>query len=548
MKVFVPSPDQKTVMESAESFCILAGPGTGKSAMALELARSESKKIKKFQSILFISFSNAAVMRLAKTAGVQIESCRNLKFMTYHSLAWEMIKSYGRHYKMPSKIKVMDEIEKGIMRAEGFKVDSRDFSELLEIARKTGKVSFDLMLPLALKILKKIPQMAAIESMRFPLIIADEFQDTNEDQWELLKLIGEKSRVIAMGDLNQVIQGDEYSKKVKLIDDFKNWKKIEVFKFSHASHRCKSADILNFANCLIDSKKFVPSARDVQLKPIYRTQVRATVATECLKIFKSFPDKKIGILVPSANMAQQIAKKLKLPEKGVTVEVPIYTKIPISESAKDSFRCACLAAYNLRKSKTDINYIEAAKALSVMRMAFSSKVKFAATDVTAFITDLKAPPSRRGVKKPLYELINNAAAEMDIKAFESYFIDKIETHAKFKTVAEQIRSLGHSLVNPALSASAQMEFAFEHYRENREPTGLYGSEHKQARVEVVSMWKSKGREFDFVIMVVDATGLANTIALDTEKRLLYVAATRAKEWLGVIYITNSQGVALKKVL
>jgi len=42
-------------------------------------------------------------------------------------------------------------------------------------------------------------------SISYPYIIVDEFQDTDQHEWKLVKLLGEKSNIIALADLEQRI-------------------------------------------------------------------------------------------------------------------------------------------------------------------------------------------------------------------------------------------------------------------------------------------------------------------------------------------------------
>lgn len=93
-----------------------------------------------------------------------------------------------------------------------------------------------------------------------------------------------------------------------------------------------------------------------------------------------------------------------------------------------------------------------------------------------------------------------------------------------------------------------MEFPFDHFRETRTPKGLYGDTVAGGKVEILSMWKSKGREFDHVIIVFDPRDFSQNVSIETEKRLFYVACTRAKEWLGIIYPTGSPGRVLAQTL
>ena len=53
--------------------------------------------------------------------------------------------------------------------------------------------------------------------------------------------------------------------------------------------------------------------------------------------------------------------------------------------------------------------------------------------------------------------------------------------------------------------------------------------------------KAKGREFDFIAMIVDPRGESSFSPIDEQRRLYYVYGTRAKQWLGVLFVVNHLG-------
>lgn len=62
--------------------------------------------------------------------------------------------------------------------------------------------------------------------------------------------------------------------------------------------------------------------------------------------------------------------------------------------------------------------------------------------------------------------------------------------------------------------------------------------------------KAKGREFDYVMMVVEPREESGRTPLEEKRRLYYVCvtATRAKKWLAVVYCGSDLGNILGPVL
>jgi superfamily I DNA/RNA helicase len=548
--MFDPSTEQKLILDGDSHALVDAGPGTGKSAMALELTRKIAKTLKKPQKVLFLSFSNAAVNRLAATAGITLDTVKsNLSFMTYHALAWEIVRTHGRLWGLSNRLSVLDEVEFLLAVASTqLKSDGNSYDDFLQFAKANHKISFEIMVPLAIKILKSSDDIRRIESKRFPLIIADEFQDTNPDQWELLKAIGEQSRVIALGDLNQVIYGKDYETAKELFENFKTWKSVQTSPFSRHSYRCKNNHILDFSYDLVNSRTADMRNSTVQVRSCYRHQLRTMVATTCAPILRTSQaqGKSIGILTGSAAVAQKLAIDLKIPPEGSVMQMPIHAKIPVSEARKESFRLAALSLYQFKKTKNEKNLVNAARALMALKTNWAARKLKSPVQYEDVIKELSPPKSKRS-KKPIYDLVMSEVYA-DFKSFESIFKEALQNSSLFSSAGESIDSIGHSLMNSESNLSAQMEFPFDHFRETRTPKGLYGDTVAGGRVEILSMWKSKGREFDHVIIVFDPRDFSQNVSVETEKRLFYVACTRAKEWLGIIYPTGSPGRVLAQTL
>jgi len=68
-----------------------------------------------------------------------------------------------------------------------------------------GRVCFDLFAPLALDLLTRARRIRDRVASRFPLILVDEAQDTGEQQWACVKTLAEKSQVVCLADLDQLI-------------------------------------------------------------------------------------------------------------------------------------------------------------------------------------------------------------------------------------------------------------------------------------------------------------------------------------------------------
>ncbi len=72
------------------------------------------------------------------------------------------------------------------------------------LGRDRTRLSYDDLIPAARKLLES-RRLLGLVRRRWPLVICDEFQDTNDEQWRLLTLLGGEGRLLLLGDPNQMI-------------------------------------------------------------------------------------------------------------------------------------------------------------------------------------------------------------------------------------------------------------------------------------------------------------------------------------------------------
>lgn len=247
------NPQQRSAVESIEGpLLVLAGAGAGKTRVIahriLHIVRSGVEP----QRILAITFTNkaAAEMRervealLRKQEGV----AAGLPFVsTFHSLGLTLIKENAkllgykrtpvifdrsdslREIKAALKAAGAEDIEprsalgvisrqKGDGVTAGEYAAAAQYSNEREIAkaweryeealRREGALDFDDLLVRAVDLLEQYPEVRAQYQHRWRYIHIDEYQDTNTIQARLAELlVGPEKNICAVGDLDQTIYG-----------------------------------------------------------------------------------------------------------------------------------------------------------------------------------------------------------------------------------------------------------------------------------------------------------------------------------------------------
>jgi superfamily I DNA/RNA helicase len=162
-------------------------------------------------------------------------------------------------------------------------------------------------------------------------------------------------------------------------------------------------------------------------------------------------------------------------------------------------------------------------------------------------TGARLEASERNLASPLGRLIGDLGVALDIAGYVRDLANALNEFREFRVTAARI------VAHDRIASDAVRPFrpgirAFHDFRLTRTAKGLYGYEAMEGKTHVLTYHKGKGREFDFVILVVDPRDESGRTPLDEKRRLYYVCATRARKWLGVVYCGTELGNVLGPVL
>lgn len=119
-----------------------------------------------------------------------------------------------------------------------------------EFCETVGAVDFSELLLRTCELFNKHPEILSLQHRRFKHILVDEFQDTNHIQYKLVQLLcGENCTVMAVGDDDQSIyswRGANYRNMPNFLRDFKDAKLIAL----EENYR-SSQNVLDLANSLM---------------------------------------------------------------------------------------------------------------------------------------------------------------------------------------------------------------------------------------------------------------------------------------------------------
>lgn len=204
---------RQQVLDHTGHTLVLGGPGSGKTTLALAKAYGATPALRPGQSVLFLSFSRAAVARLDEAAADQFPSMdrRLVRIQTFHSLCWELLKAHGYLLGAPRRLSVLTPHEEaarsGGVSAKPWEKEAfaEWHQERTHLFHEEGLVAFDLFAPKVTEILQRSRRIRDLTAARYPLIIVDEAQDTNADQWAVAKELAQRSTMVCLADPDQMI-------------------------------------------------------------------------------------------------------------------------------------------------------------------------------------------------------------------------------------------------------------------------------------------------------------------------------------------------------
>ena len=169
------------------------------------------------------------------------------------------------------------------------------------------------------------PRLCRLLSDTYPIIVVDEFQDTNLDEWRMISALGQQSRLIALADAEQRIyefRGADPARIGAFIERFKP----TVFDFGKENNRSDGTDITDFGNDLLTGANIGKTYTHVNVERygFYRDEPlcaakHAVLPARQRLIRSQKPDWSLAILVSSKDMMLKVSGYLasssqRLPE------------------------------------------------------------------------------------------------------------------------------------------------------------------------------------------------------------------------------------------
>ncbi len=634
---------------------IVAGAGTGKTTVITKkISHLLEKGIAQPENILALTFTEKAANEMQERVDTEIElGYTELQISTFHTFCQRLLEKFGFEIGLPKSFRLITDTDAWLLvrdhiydfnldyyrplgnpnsnihtlldhfskakdelisaqnyldYVEGLILDKDDAeviekNRLIEIANayhtynklilENNALDFGDLIYYSVKLLKERPNILKAIQAQFTHVLVDEFQDVNYAQYELIRLLAEKSQLTVVGDDDQSIysfRGSNVSIILRFKEDFPSATEVvltenyrsgqEILDLAYQSIIYNNPDRLE-AKLSID-KKLV--AKGKVEKCVIEHIHTETLDTEVFTVIKKILELKkqqeettwddFAILVRANGHAQPFLNALEtygvpyeflasggLYRQPIVLDVLAFLRIIARQYENDSWyrlmRLPCISV-----DPNDVQkLVSGAKRKSISYSEALGRAKeFFVNDASILHLDALVSSVHKGIEaakheKPtavLYDFLETIGYLTYLTHEEGVGNKQVVRQIQYlKQVFDLIR--GYEEITPGANVLGFVEH-FDFVLESGDQGKIFQPRETSESVNVMTIHASKGLEYKFVFMVNCVEERFPTRArssgielppelihehlsdnadfhIEEERRLFYVGVTRAKEQL-----------------
>ncbi len=436
------------------------------------------------------------------------------------------------------------------------------YGEYESYLRDNNLVDFDDLLSLTYKILDEHPQIAKDLSSKYQYIMVDEYQDTNELQLKLLhKLCATHKNICVVGDDDQSIYGWRGAHIRNILEFDQDFSDAKVFKLEH-NYRSREP-ILKVANALIAhnrsrlGKELIStrgSGEDVALLHSSDENEEARkIAAKVAKLLSSGVNSsqiailyRVNVLSRSieeglnrAKISYRLVGGLRFYDRAEVKDIISYLRVIANEHDDFSFKRI------INKPKRGLGKATIDKLEDAATKVNSSLFGYIYNSSDKVLDDLVKMKNTKTLKK----LVADVKQMQQIATNTTYsIVDELENIFKIKDIYRATQEEFERFLN-----IDEFYALFKDYIKNNptatldeflnETTLLSDQDEIDGdSIYMMSIHASKGLEFEHIFIIGLEEGFLPLIGdgsdVEEERRLAYVAFTRAKESLTLSHVDS----------
>ena len=504
---------------------VTGGPGTGKTTAALWAGRTflDSTELGPGGRVLFLTFSRAAVSQItSRSPGIVGDHGARIEVMTFHGLAFQMLKSFGRYAGLDS---------------ERLSIQSAARRKLF--GPESGTFTYDDLIPAARGVVSGSARIRQLLSSRWGLVICDEVQDTSAEQWQFLRSFA-TNRTLLLGDENQMIYTFVPGVSPEQFGRLREWVDKEIA-LSPQSYRDPSGSIPALAES-IRQRNFngaaVTDAIENQRLLIHRDiddQYTLQLLCQIINDARQKGVKDIGIFVHSNAAVADIADGLG--ESGID-----YVLIGIPEAHAEALSTmATQCAFGLGlATREDVRRSLALFVVASTRGRDTPAIALSLLGRGTSPLPQLVQDALHALEQELQKSADGRIEELMMTAMQSWEKLLIEAgRSTWRRAATHFWRIGSGLRNVPASAD-RLRVLLDRTEQARAEALIDFDYSERGTVKLMNYHQTKGREADTVVHVFRA---ADYFGNDAEpyaetSKLLNVAISRARKQVIIILPRN----------
>lgn len=585
---------KEAVLYNAGPLLIIAGAGAGKTkTLTSKIAYIIDEHLATPYNILAITFTNKAAKEMRDRLYLLIgDEARKLQVSTFHSFGLKLLREnyellgYDRNFVIMDSDDSLTVVKKIIKdldydpkvynpKAIRNKISScknelisakayekyavSDYEQVIQKVyekyekklQQNNSVDFDDLLILPIKLFREHQDVLEKYQNLYQYVLIDEYQDTNQAQYILTKMISEKNRrITCVGDDSQSIysfRGANYKNILNFENDYKDAKTILL----EQNYR-STGNILDAANQVIKNN------RDRKDKNLWTNKGPG----EKIKYYRAYNERDEAQYV-IRKIKELVNRNIEYKDIAVLYRTNAQSRVVEEEMLKENLPYRVIGSFYFYSRK------EIKDLIAYLRLIHNSK------DNVSLLRVINTPKRGIGLKT-----IENLTTKADTEGISIY--DAIESGKEldFKKTIEKLKNVAEDLtltelIDKVLDASGmkkeleseqtlEAEVRLENLEEFKsitkafeEKEGLISledflleislvsdvEEYKDDpnRISLMTVHSVKGLEFDHVFVIGMEEGLfphmnslMENVALEEERRLCYVAITRARDDLHLV--------------
>lgn len=585
---------RKAVMHKDGPCLVIAGAGSGKTrVLTTRIANLIEEGVPSW-NILAITFTNKAAREMRERLEVLVPN-HDVFVGTFHSFGVRIIRENYMHLGLERNFTILDSDDvlsliKKIMKDLGISKEEcapsyirnrisfiknemmsdadiekffntepeqiayQVYKEYKKVLKKNNSVDFDDLLLHPVELFTKSKEVLEHYQEKFKYILIDEYQDTNEVQYKLSKLLSAKyQNIFVVGDPDQSIYAFRGANYKNILNFERDYKSTEVIPLEE-NYR-STGMILNAANSVIKNnkdrkEKNLKSNKAIGAKVKYlRSYDEKHEITLCIEEIKKlmsdgYHPKDIAIFYRTngqARIAEEMFIKNNMPYKVVgsyyfyqrkeIKDLISYLRLILNPHDEISLR----RVINVPKRKIGPSTLKAIEDNAVLQNVsmFDAINKGKELEFKNIILELIKSSESLSLTELIDAILEKSGMKKELEEENSLESElRLENLMEFKSITASFEertgsvNLGDFLEEISLIADI--------------------TEHKENGDEVTLMTihSAKGLEFDVVFLIgmeesifPHANSLMERDGLEEERRLMYVGITRARE---LLYLTNAK--------